>query len=242
MSGEPAPRAGFRLSGRLLAEVAAIVGSILLAFAIDAGWDDLGERREERRAIQSLTADFDAAAEILRDDNLAVHDSAVAAASALLRLTGPGPARASTDSVGTLLPALLRLPNFRPPLGTLDALIGSGGLSLIQNDSLRASLASFPAAVADYNRTQTYSGDVVFGSVYPYLSERAPIRQFGLYGDEGSGFDWSASDLLSDVRFENLVQIRLTNSRFAAEGGREMEERIRVILALLRSEGFPGDD
>lgn len=224
------------LSGRLAAELVAIVGSILLAFAIDAWWEGLGRRSEERRAILSLTADFEAAAEILLRDNLAVHDSAVAAAGALLELTGPGASRASESSVTALLPALLRLPNFRPPLGTLDALIGSGDLRLISNDSLRASLASFPTAVSDYNRTQGYSGEVVFGSLYPYLTARVPLRQLGLYRSEGSGFGWSAQDLLSDLQFENLVQVRLTNSQFAAAEGRRMEGRIEVVLALLRSE------
>jgi len=229
-------RLRFRFSGRLLAEAMAIVGSILLAFAIDAWWEDLSDRREEHAALQALAADFEAAVEILLRDNLAVHDSAVSAASALLELTGPNEHRALSDSLGQLIPAILRLPNFRPPLGTLDALIGSGDLRLIDSDSLRAALASFPAAVADYNRTQGYSGDVVFGSVYPYLSRRVPIREFGLFRNEGSAFNWSATDLLSELEFENLVQIRLTNSQFASEEGRAMSKRIERILVLLESE------
>jgi len=229
-------RSRFRMSGRLLAEAAAIVGSILLAFAIDAWWDDRGARQQEREAIRGLAADFEAASAILSGDNLSVHDSAVAAAKALLDLTGPGPTDVSSDSLARLIPAILRLPYFRPPLGTLDALIGSGQLSLIQDDSLRSALASFPSAVVDYNRTQGYSGDVVFGLVYPYLSERVPIREVGLYRNEGSGFTWDARRLVGDLEFENLVQTRLTNSRFAADEGLVMAARIDQILSLLRNE------
>jgi hypothetical protein len=65
---------------------------------------------------------------------------------------------------------------------------------------------------------------------------RGPIREFGLFQSEGSGFDWSASDLLSDFEFENLVQIRLTNSQSASEAGEAMAQRIERILALLESE------
>ena len=43
---------------RLVAEAAAIVLSILLAFAIDAWWDDRGERRAEQLLLQRLKADF----------------------------------------------------------------------------------------------------------------------------------------------------------------------------------------
>lgn len=39
---------------RILAEGAAIVLSILLAFAIDAAWDESVERREERTRLEGL--------------------------------------------------------------------------------------------------------------------------------------------------------------------------------------------
>ena len=87
-----------------MAEVAAIVGSILLAFAIDAWWDAHQARAEEREAILALTGDFEAALDILEKDNLAVHDSALVAGRALLALTGPGEVmtqtRSSADLVG----------------------------------------------------------------------------------------------------------------------------------------------
>jgi hypothetical protein len=43
---------------RLFAEAAAIVLSILLAFAIDAWWEDRGDRQTELLLLQRLKADF----------------------------------------------------------------------------------------------------------------------------------------------------------------------------------------
>ncbi|VUX55771.1 conserved exported protein of unknown function, partial [uncultured Woeseiaceae bacterium] len=44
---------------RLSVEAAAIVASILLAFTIDAWWDDKKEREDERAILSSLLAEFE---------------------------------------------------------------------------------------------------------------------------------------------------------------------------------------
>lgn len=45
---------------RLIIEGIAVVLSILLAFAIDAWWDEQKERSEEREVIESLYVEFEA--------------------------------------------------------------------------------------------------------------------------------------------------------------------------------------
>ena len=45
---------------RLAAEAIAIVASILLAFAIDAAWDERNERMEEKEVLRSLQLEFEA--------------------------------------------------------------------------------------------------------------------------------------------------------------------------------------
>ncbi len=45
--------------GRLVAESAAIVVSILLAFTIDAWWADRKDRVEEVRILEALKAEFE---------------------------------------------------------------------------------------------------------------------------------------------------------------------------------------
>jgi hypothetical protein len=59
--------------GRLTLEVVAIVSSILLAFAIDAWWQELQEQRFEDEVIQALTDEYEANRRVLsfiRDVNL----------------------------------------------------------------------------------------------------------------------------------------------------------------------------
>jgi hypothetical protein len=52
---------------RLALEATAIVASILLAFAIDAWWDDRNEAQLERRMLSALLVEFEQNAELLRE-------------------------------------------------------------------------------------------------------------------------------------------------------------------------------
>ena len=50
---------------RITVEAAAIVASILLAFAIDAWWDELRDRVVERNVLSTIRAEFETNLEIL---------------------------------------------------------------------------------------------------------------------------------------------------------------------------------
>ena len=57
---------------RLIAESIAIVGSILLAFAIDAWWDKLQDTAEERRILVGLSDEFGPVLSATLDDGQGV--------------------------------------------------------------------------------------------------------------------------------------------------------------------------
>lgn len=87
---------------RVAVEGVVIVGSILLAFAIDAWWDQLGQREDERVALTGLEADFSGYIDRLsriRDNN----QRRVEAARRLLDATGPGPSPLSDAELRSTL-------------------------------------------------------------------------------------------------------------------------------------------
>ena len=140
---------------RVFVEGAVIVGSILLAFGIQAWWDESQERVEERQALESLAREFASAADVLDRDLLAI-DSVALAANIVLGWTGPSADSRHADSLALLMPLITRVTDFQPPVGTLQALLASGELRLIRNDSLRAKLASFPSHLARLNTTEGF--------------------------------------------------------------------------------------
>lgn len=220
---------------RILTEGVAIVVSILLAFGIQAWWEGRQEQLQERRALSALARDFEAAADDLEQEVL-VMDSVRRAAETVLAWTGPSADARYADSLATIFPAITRLPGFQPPMGTLDALLGSGNLSLIQNDSLRAALASFPSRLEAMLRTESFGADSEFGDFMPFLIRRIPLRRFGRSGDGNTLFDSDVAGLLQSVEFENHLQQRLTNVGFLQDHARRMRDFIAQVRAMLDAE------
>jgi len=213
---------------RFLAEAVLIVGSILLAFSIDAMWDELGRRQEEREAYRALVQDFQAASGLLEEVRQ-VHASVRSASQAILGLTGPGAVPPPGDSLDVLLGTIGRIANFAPPLGALEAMLGSGDLRLVKNTELRASLASFPSQLAEMNRTQGYGADQVFGQLVPFLDRSIPrVADTRFVGDEQA--------LLQSFEFENLVRGRALNQERALAAAERMSAHINAILQMLRAE------
>ncbi len=215
---------------RVFAEGAVIVLSILLAFGIDAWWEGRQERAEEREALEALADDFDAAARELESERLLV-DSLLTASHAILRWTGPDADSRHVDSLALVLPELSRMPNYQPPTGTLDALVGSGDLRLIRSDTLRAALASFQNRLAAHKRSEGFGADMLFGEYLPYLNEVLPMKRFGLGGDGVSRFEVDVGALLRSMEFENQIQHRVTNLQFLAAS----VQRFGVFLDGLRA-------
>ena len=134
--------------GWLTLQAAAIVGSILLAFAIDAWWENRQEREIENSALVSLHRDFLVSREDL-DEALRTFDgwrahftrfqSSTAAELAVLDQADAGPI------VTSLSPGM----TFDPTSGTLDALVNDGRLGLIDDSTLREGLATWLRALED---------------------------------------------------------------------------------------------
>lgn len=153
---------------RILAEGAVIVVSILLAFGIDAWWDRQKDREAESTAILGLSSDLEASAVGL-DETINFHRSFVEHLHALEHMSEVELASLQPDELGPYLFALGGKWTFDPQQGTLDALMASGGLSILRDTSLRDALMTWTARVddlaeeADESRTATSELNRVLG-------------------------------------------------------------------------------
>ncbi len=220
---------------QLLAEGILIVVSILLAFAIDASWNERLRRQDQQRTLRALEQDFEAASELLSKVSLA-HKNGVGAGEALLIFTGPQATSIDSDRLADLLPPLFRIPYFSPSLGALEALLSSGDLRLIASAELRAALASFPVALAGLNRTQDYGAQFVLGHFLPSLAPHIPLRRYGMTSRGKTSFTGDIGPLLRSLEFENQVHVRLMNHELALTAVTALGERITDLLEMLALE------
>lgn len=153
---------------RIAAETVAIVLSILLAFAIDAWWNERNERLEEQRVLQQLTEEFETVAAQLGGyvamDRRTLRN--VSRIDSLMQDALADGRRAITARDSTLR-WLWTQGTFAPTLPTFDGLRTSGRLTLIQHQELATALSAWPAQLEDAVEHQEQSLDIIFQFVYP---------------------------------------------------------------------------
>ena len=132
---------------RFLAEGVVIIASILMAFAIDAGWDARQERERETGYLVQLEQDLVAT----RDDaeRALELEQGYGRMLASLRAALYEDDFAPTDSLAYWFEYTLRSSNFEPVSATLEALIQSGDLTLIEDAELRRELVLYVDDVQD---------------------------------------------------------------------------------------------
>ena len=192
---------------RRISEGLAIVVSILLAFAIDALWDDRQERLEEQEVLSALLAEFRLnraeAAEVIETHELGRQRVAV-----LAQLTVAEVGALRSAEAEAILVAMANPRTFGPILGTIDSLIGAGRLSIIQVRELRTSLTSF------INLSEDAEEDAAHLTEWAVMIWKALIRYGGpwrtdndeLFGKEG--IELGDFSFIPTISAEDLSRIR----------------------------------
>ena len=201
---------------RLTVEGAAIVGSILLAFTIDAWWDERQTRYEEQQILQGLKEEFISIHEVLTR-HMAGHLQGLQSLENILLTFENGP----SDDAGSIVDAAL-LEMVSPATtdlgnGTLDALLSSGRIEILMNRTLRARLAAWAGVIGEVWDDQEAHAKMVYEIYVPYfVSEHIPVgatmRQW--YNDwpipaKSISEDPDAiKQLLEDPKFRVLTEVR----------------------------------
>jgi len=139
----------------LIVEVVAIVLSILLAFAIDAWWDERQERAEEREILESLYVEFEAN----RDEAasvISIHEVAVQSVATLMELRQEEILVLSAEEVEQQMRFFANPRTFDAVRGSVDALTSSGKLGILRDRELREALTTFVNIIEDAAEDRDY--------------------------------------------------------------------------------------
>lgn len=131
---------------RALVEVVVIVGSILLAFWIDAAWDRRLESEQRIELMRAIRADLVGTRAALSEVVPTIEASTERTRTYMEVLRDERPI--SLDSLSYLFDATFDGFILQPPLSSYDGAINSGRLSSIATPELRESLTEFDVARA----------------------------------------------------------------------------------------------
>lgn len=214
---------------RITAEGAAIVVSILLAFAIDASWDSSRERAEEEQALEGLRVEFSENRRLLQA-NLEGHRAVLGASGELLTISD-GVGAAEPDSVAFLLRRVfIDAFSFNPSVGVLEGLIASGDLGLIRSEELRSLLASWPGQIDENAEDEAWVFKDVQETYTPFLNAALPTRAVW-EGASTSHPDYSV--LFGREDFEELVAMRMYGAEILIEENEALRGLLDRVMELL---------
>jgi hypothetical protein len=224
---------------RVLIEAAVIVGSILLAFGIDAGWDTKGERATARAVLLDLEAEFRESLALI-DQIIRIREGRASSAESLLEGMAAFPDQQSLDLA--LVQVFLTYTTVNVPTGAHTSYLGGTSASTIEPQALRTLLASWPGKLEDNAEDEAIEIQRVNEQLTPFLTERInlgpvynahPAQIYGEFPTEDVGTGLEAERLLSDPEFRNLVRVRLARTRVLVREARALRAAAQEILDLV---------
>ena len=211
-------------------EFAVIVAGVLCALGAQAWWESRQEAAHERQYLSQLRADVQENDRRLRTalatDSAAAH--AMRNVAAMLKPDTPVP---PVDSVIAWVSGTGSSSEFRPVTGTFRALIGTGDLRLIRDDSLRFMLTSYAVEMDAEAQRQLQLREVVMqqaqslGRLMPFM-----LTAFST-GPDRSRVNVPAMRANPEVA-ELLFMLQAANSNRIA-GLRRAKEETQALLAAL---------
>ncbi len=185
---------------RIFAEGVAVVASILLAFAIDAWWDERQIRVEEQQILQGLEGEFISIREVLTR-HLDLHLQDIQSLKKILMTIEDGPSDDAGSSVEAAFlemttPVTTGLGN-----GTLDALLSSGRIDILTNRALRFRLAGWERVIGEVWDDQANNAKMVFEIYIPYFISENVAKSIADDPD-------AIQQLLGDQEFRVLAEFR----------------------------------
>ncbi len=219
---------------RLITEGTVIVVSILLAFTIDAWWDERQQTRDAADQVARVVAELRANVALLEDQDRNL-GRAIEVAGDFLKLFGPEPAPTELLEIAALLEGIYSVPTFSLERSASANFLSSGQLTESQWAEFRTSLANTlsSATTAESsslelrqmrpeiaNRMQLYVSGLDLVRAHPLMKDYQPSR-----------FTSDTHGLLSDMQFEGFISnytIRMEINRLNV---RDLLRRYQSLIA-----------
>jgi len=215
-----------------LLEAVTIVLSILLAFAVDAWWDNRVEINTVNESLAAVLVDFENALhEFERSGNL--HRDRIQAIQVLTSTERTELLSLSPDSLNTLMWHSTFPTTADPQMATLEGMIASGQLSRIKSPELRSRLAEWDGMFRDFDETQGLVLQEVMHRVNPAIGAHVIVtRGFSNTGD----FDQDYRGALESSALLHSLFLVLGMSQGALLEMGRLIELTEIIISEIRDE------
>jgi hypothetical protein len=236
---------------RMAVEGVAIVASILMAFAIDAWWDDRQQDASEQIVLKTLLDDLRVKQALLADMT-DFSEAIIKSAESLLRAASNTGQALSEDSIDRLIGDTWWVNNDALwDSAPLNQLVAGGNLSMISDANLVQELAALQVAIERVKYHYRNDGQFHKDVMTPFMIANANMAQITAtvkqrpgqpestvkIRDLGSVKSYHHSELLSTIEFQNLLVAKIERLSDILEVGHPGVERSLVqAIEMLKIE------
>jgi len=226
---------------RLAIEAPVIVVSILLAFAIEAWWDERGERATERVLLERLQSDFieiSSALQLVEEDHREASDACIYFLNLAIGDTVPETGEADRKVAVVFLASR----TFNPGSGAVESFSSGDGANLVRSQSLADRLFAWPGIVEELQEEEANLQKGVAERWTPFLSSRVNVGPYtSTFGEVMKGLPSAVSSmtrdpLVIDQEFQNHVLDRFKWQQIALRDIQPVRNAVDEILQLLSLE------
>jgi hypothetical protein len=161
---------------RLFVEGGAIVVSILLAFAIDAWWQQRQELAGDNAHLKGVYEELETHKSLI-SEAIEAHTKTLDAGMRLLEIISETEEAADAAEITELIDGLINFYQINAPFGSLETAISSGAIARMRDTALASSLASWPTAIEDLLEEELVGGEIVAFQFLPHLAGRMPLAE-----------------------------------------------------------------
>lgn len=213
-----------------LAEIGVVTVGILIAFSLNAWWDNRSAAQQEQVHLRALASDFEQNVEELR--RLVTLEESVAAHSLALLERARAEEQEPAQALEPLMAGVFNSARFEPVMGAYEGLVNGGGLSLIQDDVLRAALAYFAAQVRNryaesWSNTHYFEFSQDFGGRFLLASQENISSQQR---------EQEFRAMLRDPEFQSHLALRYYSERDMAHRYADLLQQAEAVLARVQSQ------
>jgi hypothetical protein len=228
-----------------------IIASILLAFSIDAWWDDRLIHDAEQVVLQALLEDLREKEQLLAEMDRFSH-TIVGSATTLLRVAAGAEEKPSEDTIDRLIGDTWWVSNEALwDSAPMNMLVTGGNLSLISSPTLVQELAALQVAIErvrnHYRSDSEFHQDVLtpfmiananMGQISSRVTHRPGTAEDTLsFPDIGVSNDRDHGELLTSVPFQNLLVAKMERQLDILEVGHPgVEEHLVAVISMIENE------
>ena len=164
---------------RLFIEAGAIVASILLAFAIDAWWEDRQQRASDIAHLQGVLEELESH-RVLIAEALESHRTTVELGYELFSLLSSDQTATEKARTTEVINQMIDFYRINAPFGSLQTAMSSGAIARMTDVNLASDIASWPTTIDDLLEEENDAGGVIILQHSALLGRKISLHE--VYG------------------------------------------------------------